>query len=53
MTDTLVKEYKMDKEMDNLKVDEDYVAGVDFTLFHSDDYVDCLKQVTPDLKDRF
>ena len=48
MTDTLVKCYGMDKHMMNLKVDEDYVAGVDFTLFHSDDYVDCIKNVTMD-----
>ena len=43
MTDTLIKEYEMDKQMDNLKIDEKYISQVDFTLFHSDDYVDCLK----------
>ena len=53
MTDTLIKEYKMDKAMENLKIDEEYVAGVDFTLFHSDDYVDCLKQITPDQKELY
>ena len=53
MTDTLIKEYNMDKAMENLKIDEEYVAGVDFTLFHSDDYVDCLKQITPDQKELY
>ena len=43
MTDTLIREYGMDKHMENLKVDEEYVSEVDFTLFHSDDYVDCLR----------
>ena len=53
MTDTLIREYGMDKHMENLKVDEEYVSEVDFTLFHSDDYVDCLRQVTPEHKEKY
>ena len=43
MTDTLVKCYGMDKKMENLEVDEEFIQKVDLSLFHSDDYVDCLK----------
>ena len=42
MTDTLVKCYDMDSKLESMAVDEDFVKNVDLTLFHSDDYVDCL-----------
>ena len=53
MTDTLVKCYEMDKQMTNLQVNEEYVEGVDFTKFHSDDYVDCIKNVSNEHKERY
>jgi acetoin utilization deacetylase AcuC-like enzyme len=46
MTDTLVKCYEMDKMMDSILVNEDFVADVDLTQFHSDDYVDCLRNMS-------
>ena len=46
MTDSLIKEYSLHEKMDNVQIDEDFISEVDFTLFHSDDYVDCLKQVS-------
>ena len=42
MTDTLIKEYKMDQRMKTLEIDEDFIEATDLTLFHSDDYIDCL-----------
>ena len=53
MTDTLVKCYGLDKQMNNLKVDEEYVEGVDFTKFHSDDYIDCIKNVSVEHKEKY
>jgi histone deacetylase 1/2 len=46
MTDTLVKCYGMDRKMENMKVDEDFIEQVDLTKFHSDDYVDCLRNIS-------
>jgi histone deacetylase 1/2 len=46
MTDTLVKCYGMDKKMENMRADEDYIESVDLTKFHSDDYVDCLRNIS-------
>ena len=31
-----------------MEVDEEYVADVDLTCFHSDDYVDALKNLSTD-----
>ena len=33
-----------------MEVDEEFVADVDLTCFHSDDYVDCLKNLSTDLE---
>jgi histone deacetylase 1/2 len=46
MTDTLIKSYEMDKMLKTLKVDQDFVSNVDLTMFHADDYVDCLKNLS-------
>lgn len=46
MTDTLIQSYEMDKKMDRIEVDEEFVTEVDLTRFHSDDYVDCLRSMT-------
>lgn len=53
MTDTLVKCYGMDKKMQNMKVDEDFIEQVDLTKFHADDYIDCLRNITVDKKDEY
>lgn len=34
-----------------MEVDENYVREVDLTLFHSDDYVDCLRTLSIATKD--
>ena len=48
MTDTLIREYDMLSKMDQIDVDETFVNNVDLTNFHSDDYVDALKNITED-----
>lgn len=53
MTDELVKVYGMDEKMDCIEVDEQVIANTDLTLFHSDDYVDILRELSIDNKDRY
>ena len=43
----------MDKELTSMKVDPDFISQVDLTLFHADDYVDCLRQISIDQKERY
>ena len=53
MTDTLIKEYDLHRKMDPIEVDQAYINNVDLSTFHSDDYVDCLKHITVDQKERY
>lgn len=53
MTDELIKAYGMDTLMKPLVVEPEFIENVDFTVFHSDDYVDVLKCLTPENKDLF
>jgi len=53
MTDQLVKSYGMDKLVESMAVDEEYYDSIDLTKFHSDDYIDFLKNVTPENKEMF
>ena len=53
MTDTLIKGYRMDEKMKTLAVDEDFVQATDLTVFHSDDYIDCLKNISVDQQDKY
>lgn len=50
MTDSLIKTYEMDSMLHNIKVDPDFVSNVDLTMFHADDYVDCLKNISVEKK---
>jgi len=52
MTDSLIKSYEIDKYMDEFNRDwvNNYIQQVDeqlFTKFHSDEYVDLIKILTP------
>ena len=53
MTDELINAYKLNEEMEHIPLDPDYVEAVDFTLFHSDDYVDVLKHIRVDNKEHY
>ena len=48
MTDAMIKAYGMDKSMVRMPVEQEFIDNIDFTLYHSDDYVDILKNLTPD-----
>ena len=39
--------------MKDMHVEPEFIENVDFTIFHSDDYVDVLKNVTPENKDLY
>lgn len=51
MTDSMIKAYGIDKDLIHMEIDQDYIDNVDFTMFHSDDYIDILKNLTLDNKD--
>jgi acetoin utilization deacetylase AcuC-like enzyme len=53
LTDSLIKSYEMDTMLDNIQVNQDFVANVDLSSFHSDDYVDCLKNISVEKKALF
>jgi len=43
----------MDKKFESLGVDEDFISSVDLSLFHSDDYIDCLKHLNLTNKEQY
>jgi hypothetical protein len=53
MTDELIKAYGIDEKMKRMHVEQDFIDNVDFTVFHSDDYVDVLKNLVPEDKDKY
>jgi len=55
MTDSLIKSYGMDQKLDwmvsfphSQNIESGYLDEFDLTKFHSDDYIDFLKNVTPE-----
>lgn len=46
MTDALIKSYGLHEKLENIEVDEDFIENVDLTKFHSDDYIDCLRNIS-------
>jgi|LauGreDrversion4_2_1035121.scaffolds.fasta_scaffold245527_2 hypothetical protein len=53
MTDELIKAYGMEEKMKRMHVEQDFIDNVDFTVFHSDDYVDVLKNLVPEDRDKY
>jgi histone deacetylase 1/2 len=53
MTDEMIKTYGMDKMMTRMYVEPEFIENVDFSVFHSDDYVDVLKNLTLENKDLY
>ena len=53
MTDEMIKAYGMHEKMKRMHVEPEFIENVDFTVFHSDDYVDVLKNLTPEDKDKY
>ena len=53
MTNEMIKAYGMDKQMIPMELDQTFIENVDFTLFHSDDYIDILKTLNTENKDLY
>ena len=53
MADELIRAYGMDQDMKPLHIEPEFIESVDFTIFHSDDYIDVLKNLTPENKDLY
>jgi histone deacetylase 1/2 len=53
MTDQMIKAYGMDDLMIPMHIEPEFIENVDFTVFHSDDYVDVLKTLTPENKELY
>jgi histone deacetylase 1/2 len=53
MTNELICAYGLDKQMKRMEIEQEYIENVDFTLFHSDDYIDVLKNITLENKDLY
>ena len=53
MTDEMIGAYGMHDHMKRMHVEQEFIDNVDFTVFHSDDYVDVLKNLTPENKDLY
>jgi hypothetical protein len=53
MTDEMIKAYDMHHFMKRMHVEPEFIENVDFTVFHSDDYVDVLKNLTSENKDLY
>ena len=53
MTDEMIKAYGMDKSLIPMEIEQEFIKNVDFTIFHSDDYVDVLKNLTPEKRDLY
>jgi histone deacetylase 1/2 len=53
MTDQMIRAYGMDDKMKPMHIEPEFIENVDFTVFHSDDYVDILKTLTPENKELY
>lgn len=53
MTNEMIQAYGMDKMMKRMHVEPEFIENVDFSVYHSDDYVDVLKNLTLENKDLY
>lgn len=53
MTDELINVYGLDKKLNKIELDKEYIENVDFTMFHSDDYIDFMKTITPETREQY
>jgi len=53
MADEMIGAYGMHDLMKRVYVEQEFIDNVDFTVFHSDDYVDVLKNLTPENKELY
>ena len=48
MTHELIKSYGLDNYMIDIDLPEGYFDEIDMTTFHSDDYIELLRNITPE-----
>ena len=48
MTHELIKSYKLDDYMLDIDLPEGYMDEIDMSTFHSDDYIELLKNISPE-----
>lgn len=48
MADSIIRSYGMHEMMDDMLLPEGYGEELDLTKFHADDYIDFLKEITPE-----
>lgn len=48
MADSMIKSYGMDEHLTDMKVTKEFVDEFDMTKFHADDYIDFLREITPE-----
>lgn len=48
MANSMIKSYGMDEMMQCMEVEPYYTQEIDLTKFHSDDYIDFLREITPE-----
>ena len=48
MTHELIKSYKLDDHMLDINLPDGYMDEIDMSTFHSDDYIELLKNISPE-----
>jgi histone deacetylase 1/2 len=48
MADSMIKSYGMYDMMDDMTLPDEYLEELDMTKFHADDYIDFLREITPE-----
>jgi hypothetical protein len=49
----MIRAYGMQDHLKNMYIEPEFIENLDFTVFHSDDYVDVLKNLTLENKDQY
>ena len=53
MTHELIKSYHLDDHMVDITLPDGYFDEIDMSTFHSDDYIELLKNISPDTQDQY
>jgi histone deacetylase 1/2 len=53
MTHELIKSYGLDNYMVDIDLPEGYFEEIDLSTFHSDDYIELLRNITPENQNEF
>ena len=53
MTHELIKSYSLDDHMLDINLPDGYFDEIDMSTFHSDDYIELLKNISPDTQSEY